>query len=351
MEYGYDKSENKGIMRRTAREAGTEAKTRTETAIDRLFDKIDVTKYPLKKMIAIPLIILLIAITVIAYTQITVGTPVHLGIDFEGGILVKIITEETEEELAAKFDGFPLLSIRDTGVIDQKSIEFEQMSKEQKNELIALLKEDYERYELKHISPFFGAKAQEQAVQAVILAFILLAIVVFVVFRTVIPPLAVVFAALSNIVISVAGMNIIGMELSLGTVAALLMLIGYSVDSNILLSTKVLRRKGDIKEKVRNAMKTGVTMTFTTISAIFAMFLVSSYIHLFGLGLAPIPILRDISLVLLIGLTMDLLNTWLLNAGILRGYVEKKEQMKYGRGGVVKGKGAVAGNRKKNREN
>jgi len=323
-------------MKRRIREAeiGRGIGTGTGRAIDRLFDKICVTKYQIKNVIAIPLIILLIAITLIAYTQITVGTPVHLGIDFEGGIIVKIITDETEEELAEKFAAFPLLSIRDTGVIDQRSIEFKQMNNQQKDDLIAVLKKDYGGYELKHISPFFGAKAQEQTVQAVIVAFMLLAIVVFILFRTAIPPLAVVFAVLSNIVITVACMNIIGMELSLGTVAALLMLIGYSVDTNILLATKVLRRKGEIEEKVRNAMKTGLTMTFTTLSAVFAMFIISSYIPLFRLDLAPIPILRDISLVLLIGLTMDLMNTWLLNVGILRWYVEKKELRKYERGGV-----------------
>jgi len=132
-------------------------------------------------------------------------------------------------------------------------------------------------------------------------------------------------------------MDIIGLELSLGTVAALLMLIGYSVDSNILLTTNLLRKKGDLNEKVRNAMKTGITMTFTTISAIFAMFLVSSSIHLFSSHFAPIPMLRDISLVLLFGLTMDLLNTWLFNAGVLRWYMEKKERKKYGKRSVKSG--------------
>jgi preprotein translocase subunit SecF len=155
-----------------------------------------------------------------------------------------------------------------------------------------------------------------------------MAIVVFVAFRMIIPPLAVIFAAFSDIVVAIACMNLIGMELSLGTVAALLMLIGYSVDSNILLTTNLLRKKGDLDLKIRNAMKTGITMTFTTLSAVFAMFIVSSSIHLFSSHFAPIPILVDISLVLLFGLVMDL---WLLNAGILKLYLEKKESKKFKR--------------------
>ncbi len=305
--------------------------------IDRLFEKVDITKYPVKKMVAIPLIILIIAFAIITYTQVTVDSPVRLGTDFKGGTVIKITTDETKEALTAKFAAYPIAHIRDTGGVNEKSIEFGQMSELQKDELIAMFKGEYGSYELRDISPLFGQESQSQAVRAVILAFTLMAIVVFVVFRTVIPPLAVIFAAFSDIVIAVACMDIIGLELSLSTVAALLMLIGYSVDSNILLTTNLLRKKGDLNEKVRNAMKTGITMTFSTLSAVFAMFLVSSSIHLFSSHFAPIPMLRDISLVLFFGLTMDLLNTWLFNAGVLRWYMEKKEMKKYGKRSVKSG--------------
>lgn len=299
------------------------------TDIDSLFEKVDITKYPVKRLIAIPLIILLIAFAVLAYTQVSVDSPVRLGIDFKGGVVVKIVTDEPKEALTAKFGEYPIVTIRDTGGANEKSIEFGQMSEPAKDELIAMLKEDYGSYEIRDLSPLFGEESQNQAVHAVLLAFTLMAIVVFVVFRTLIPPLAVILAAFSDIVIAVACMDVIGMELSLGTVAALLMLIGYSVDSNILLTTNLLRKKGDLNEKVRNAMKTGITMTCTTLVAVLAMFLVSSSIHLFSSHFAPIPMLRDISLVLLFGLTMDLMNTWLLNAGILRWYVERKELKKF----------------------
>jgi len=305
--------------------------------IDGLFEKIDITKYPVKKFIALPLIILFISFGILAYTQVSVDSPVRLGTDFEGGTVVKIITSDTKEALEMKLAEFSVASIRaTTGGANEKSIEFGQMSESQKDELIALLTSDYGSFEMRDISPLFGQELQQQALTAVIFAFLMMAGVVFVVFRTVIPPLTVIFAPFSNIVVALACMNVIGLELSLGTVAALLMLIGYSVDSNILLTTNLLRKKGDLNEKVRNTMKTGVTMTFTTFAAIFAMFLVSSTIHLFSSHFAPIPILRDISLVLLFGLMMDLTNTWLFNAGVLRWYIEQKESKKYGGKRTVK---------------
>ena len=310
-----------------------------------LFETIDITKYPMKKLIAIPLIVLLISFAVLTYTYMqppvyphAPHSPVRLGLDFTGGTMVNIRTNETSEELTAKFSAYPDVLVGKTDVGNEKMIRFGPMSETQKEALEDMLESHYAgHYEIpKSMDPVFGEQFRIQALYAVTIAFLLMAIVVFVVFRTFIPPIAVIFAAFSDIVIAVACMDIVGLELSLGTVAALLMLIGYSVDSNILLTTNLLRKKGDLNEKVRNAMKTGITMTSTTLSAVFAMFIVSSSIHFFSAHFAPIPILRDISVVLLFGLVMDLMNTWLLNAGILRWYIEAKERKRYGKRGMGK---------------
>ncbi|MGC9444824.1 MAG: protein translocase subunit SecF [Candidatus Methanospirareceae archaeon] len=307
---------------------------------EQLFERIDVTKYPVKRLVVLPLIILVIAFCIIGITQVTVDSPVRLGTDFVGGTEVTVHTTETIEQLEVAFADFPVASVRDTGAANEKSLEFNAMSETEKDALIAKLEQDYGSeaelgsFEMRDTSPIFAKELQRQAVNAIVVAFILMALVVFIVFRTLVPPFAVILAAFSNIVVALACMDVIGMELSLGTVAALLMLIGYSVDSNILLTTNLLRKKGDVDEKIRSTMKTGVTMTFTTLSAIFALFLVSATIHYASAYFAPIPILRDLSLVLLFGLTMDLLNTWLLNAGILRWYIERKESRKFGKRGV-----------------
>jgi len=108
-------------------------------------------------------------------------------------------------------------------------------------------------------------------------------------------------------------MNVVGIELSLATVAALLMLIGYSVDSDILLTMRVLKRQGKLEEKLAGAFRTGIIMTTTTITAILAMWLVAL--------LGQITVIWEIATVLLIGLVADLINTWLTNAAIIKWYV------------------------------
>jgi preprotein translocase subunit SecF len=111
-------------------------------------------------------------------------------------------------------------------------------------------------------------------------------------------------------------MNVLGIPLTLPTTAALLMLIGYSVDSDILLTMRVLKRQGKLEEKLAGAFHTGIIMTSTAIAAAAAMWVVSWY--------GQVLVINLIASVLLIGLTFDILNTWLTNAGIIKWYVTKK---------------------------
>jgi preprotein translocase subunit SecF len=139
-----------------------------------------------------------------------------------------------------------------------------------------------------------------------------MAALVALMFRTFVPSIAVIASAFSDIVIPLALMRLFDIELTLGTVAALLMLIGYSVDSDLLLNNHVLRRRGDFYTSTARAMRTGVTMTVTSIAAMIVMTVVS---YLLG-----IPLLPDVGLILVFGLLADLMNTYLLNVSLLRYY-------------------------------
>lgn len=293
-------------------------------------DKLDITKYPVKSLVAIPLIILLIALVVLGYTQLSVGSPLRLGMDFKGGTWVEIATNKSCNALTEEFADFPVSIVGKTGIENKKRIEFGPMSETQRDALIDKLNGLYGAgsYGMESISPVFGTRYLYQTLWAVLIAFTLMSIVVFAAFRSVVPSTIVILSAFSDIVVAIACVDLIGMKLSLGMVAALLMLIGYSVDTDILLTTNLLRKRGDLTEKLRIAMKTGIMMTSTTLSAVFAMFIVSYFID--------IPVLEAISIVLLFGLVADMMNTWMLNAGLLRWYIEKEERKKYIKRGTKK---------------
>ena len=128
------------------------------------------------------------------------------------------------------------------------------------------------------------------------------------------PSFAVILSAFSDIVVTLAIINLLGIKLGTAGIAAFLMLIGYSVDTDILLSTKVLKRKtGTVYERIMGAMKTGLTMSATTLIAIAI-----------ALSLILSLDIKQIMTIVLIGLGVDLINTWIQNAGLLRWYLERK---------------------------
>jgi len=161
-----------------------------------------------------------------------------------------------------------------------------------------------------------GKSFFKQTIYALLIAFLLMGIVVFLYFRTIAPSLAVMLAAFSDIVVTLAIFNLTGIKLGTAGIAAFLMLIGYSVDTDVLLSTRVLKRKeGTVMERVRGAMKTGLTMSGTTLTAVIvALIFVKS------------EVIGQIMLILLIGLLVDLVMTWIQNVGILRLYLEKERK-------------------------
>ncbi len=98
------------------------------------------------------------------------------------------------------------------------------------------------------------------------------------------------------------------------------MLIGYSVDTDILLTTRILKRKeGTVTQRAKEAMKTGFTMAVTSISAMVTLYLVVIFI------IPSAQTLADIAAVLIMGLVADIMTTWLMNLGILRWYVEDRK--------------------------
>ena len=175
-----------------------------------------------------------------------------------------------------------------------------------------------ENYTIEIVGSSLGASFFKEIFIALILAFIFMSIVVFLYFRNFIPSIAVILAAFSDIIVTLAIVNFLGIKLSTAGIAAFLMLIGYSVDTNILLNTRVLKRKeGTVMERVLGAMKTGLTRTITTLAAVLvALFFTQS------------EIIKQIMIILLIGLLVDLINTWIQNVGILRLYLERKQKIK-----------------------
>ncbi|MFA5931044.1 MAG: hypothetical protein WC821_01900 [archaeon] len=174
-------------------------------------------------------------------------------------------------------------------------------------------------FQKREISPTLGASSFSSSVFVSILGMIMITIVVFAAFRQFIPSAAIIQAMLFDALAGLAGMALLQIPLSLTTLPALLMLIGYSVDTDIMLTSRMLKGKdGTPGERATSSMKTGITMTSTALAALVVMIVISFFYQ--------IEVIYQIAVILFFGLIGDIIATWLMNAPVLLWWVEKKEK-------------------------
>lgn len=279
-----------------------------------------------RKLLIIPIALLVFALIQIGIQTATTGDFVNKGITLKGGSTITILNEydssALQQHLNSVFPGADITvrSITESGSVIGLSIDSDAQSESEIAALLASIKENpglkTADYTVEVTGSSIGQSFFKQTLIAVLGAFVLMSIVVFIYFRTFVPSLAVILAAFSDIVVTLAIFNLTGMKLSTAGVAAFLMLIGYSVDTDILLTSRVLkRREGTVLDRIFGAIKTGMTMLMTTLVAVVA-----------ALMLTNSPVIKQIMVILLIGLIVDMINTWIQNTAILRIYVERKNK-------------------------
>jgi preprotein translocase subunit SecF len=154
----------------------------------------------------------------------------------------------------------------------------------------------------------------EQLLIAVLFAFFFMSLVVTIIYRKFVPAFAVILSAFADIFMSLTVVNILNLQVSSAGIIAFLMLIGYSVDTDILLTNKVLRSRDSVNKNIGRAFKTGITMTLTAIASVgFCLIIIGPFSNT----------LNQIFTILIIGLFFDMVNTWVTNVSILKLYTEK----------------------------
>jgi len=273
--------------------------------------EIDYTKYSNRQLAAVPLAVLALALVVLIGAWAVTGSPVALGIDFTGGSQMTVQTDLSAADIQTNFTPEPE-SVQGL-VLEDNAYRLTFGSGANITELKGQATSSGMNVTSSGSTPAsFGADSMRVALFGIAIAFLGMSVLAFALFRTFVPSIAIVISAFSDLVIPLAVLSLFQVKLSLGTVAGLLMLIGYSVDSDILLNNHILRRRGEFYESTYAAMQTGVTMTLTSIVAMTVMAIMAT---LFG-----IQIMAQIGIVLVLGLSVDLMNTYMLNLSLLRWY-------------------------------
>lgn len=173
-------------------------------------------------------------------------------------------------------------------------------------------------FQKREISPTLGEASFGSSIWITIIGVILITLIVFIAFRQIVPSAAIIQAMIFDVLAGLAGMALLNIPLSLTTLPAILMLIGYSIDTDIMLTSRILNGKdGTPSQRATASLKTGLTMTATTLSALLVM-IIFSYFY-------QVDVIYQISTILFFGLIGDLIATWLMNAPVLLWWIEKKE--------------------------
>lgn len=272
-----------------------------------------ITRQSHKPLIVIPVILMVISLLYLGVFGL------NEGIDLKGGTLVtlEVNPSTTSNQISEKIEqtlGVSNVKVSVDGSTATVEIptDIDQVTFNQK------FSNEYNILSFKSVGALLTGEAITQIIYALVFAFVFMAVTVFIVFRDLVPSAAIILSAVCNLSIAVGGMSLFGIPLSVASVGALLMLIGYGVDTDILLTTRLLKRKeGTLDDRAESACKTGLTMTITALSAMVVLFLV---VIIF---IPAASVLEEISTVLILGLLSDLLSTWLMNLGILKWHAER----------------------------
>jgi preprotein translocase subunit SecF len=278
-----------------------------------------------KHLLIIPIAFLLLSVGYIWYFYSVNHDFIHKDISLTGGTTVTLYEnlnpDALKNDLSDKLANLNVRTIYDLITQEQKAVVLETTTDIDTTKQIL---EDYLGYQLDDSNSSFeftgsslGQSFYIQLLIAILIAFIFMAIVVFILFRSFVPSAAVIISAFADITMTLFVVDVFGMTLSSAGIIAFLMLIGYSVDTDILLTTRLIKREeGSVNKRLFEAFKTGVTMTLTSIAAVgCALLIVQSFSS----------VLSQIFTILLIGLFFDIFNTWLTNASILKWYVNRKK--------------------------
>ncbi len=285
-----------------------------------------------RQLMIVPFALLIISLSLIGYKYFTTGYIFDRDVSLKGGVILTIPThqeishEQLRDYLAGKLPDNDIVvrGLRNLGNYEGFIIEadIDGNNREQTELLLSsigrFIKADLNdmQYGMETIGSSLGESFFNESIKIVLVAFLFMGMVVFIYFRTFIPSVAIILAAFSDMAVALAVINLLGIKIGTAGIAGFLMLIGYSIDTDILLTVRVLKRKeGTLMDKILSSIKTGMTETITAIVAIGVAILITQS-----------GVIKQIMLILLIGLAADIIFTWIQNVGLLRIYLERKEK-------------------------
>lgn len=289
-------------------------------------EKIGFYKKNYKRLLILPFALFMISALMIINTIQKENSPIYRDVSLKGGlsVILEINTTLSPSQFEEQLDNYNSINSFSVSQLnnDGKDIGFIIDTDMDEDNLILILNEIFddqiiqgENYNSNYISPTLSNSFFRQAIFFGLLpAFILMSLVVFLYFKEFVPSFAVVLSAIFDIIVTVGILDMFGFKISIAGIGAIIMLVGYSIDTDILLTNRLIKEPGsDYFEKSFFAFKTGTLMSLTTLMAGVVAVIISNS-----------QVIVEICTILIVGLLVDFISTWIQNNGILLWWLEKE---------------------------
>jgi len=168
-------------------------------------------------------------------------------------------------------------------------------------------------YNVEETSSLLSSAFFKTLIGLVIFSFILVIISLFLIYKDVKIASIAGRALFFNIFITFTLTNLF-IPLSKYVIPAYLMIIGYGIDTNLILINHMLKeKKFELKKRFALAFNTGIMIHLTTLTVL-----------LIGIILANNLVFKYIFSILAVGLLIDIVDTWFLNGYLIKKFVENQ---------------------------
>jgi preprotein translocase subunit SecF len=273
-----------------------------------------------RHLIAIPLAVAALFLAFILIFGLTLGR------DFRGGSVVMVqglqnvpdpgdVKSAVESSLGRNVDVLP--------VENGFHIETDTLSEAEENNVKGVLSDQFgisaSSVTMESVGPAISSLQIEQILYSIIAAFAVIGVITLIIFRRRIVPIAILIVIGLDIICVFGYMSLLHVPLGLASMVAIVVLITYAVDTNILLVYHVLKGVGgEPRGQAAASMTTGV-MTGAVLIVVFLSLNILT-------GIAQLNLLTA---TIIFGIVINIFNTWFLSAGLLLREAERRPGKEY----------------------
>ena len=274
--------------------------------------------------------LILVGIGGMIFNVSSIGSWQDYGVDFTGGSLIQVQFHETATagQLRAALGGSQAPAITRFGEENEFMIraalgndDVQTVGGIIQNQLQAAFGNDgFTILKTEAVSPKVGEELQRNALLAILYSFVLT--LIYIAFRFELRfGLAAVIATAHDILITLGFLAIFRIEIALPTVAAILTIVGYSLNDTIVVFDRI-RENLRGREKLNYAELVNRSINQTLSRTVLTSF--TTFVALFALFLAGVSVIRDFSFAMMIGVVVGTYSSIFIASPVLI-FLRKRE--------------------------